>query len=267
MLAMYRATAAKHYSNDVAGNMLIYNDCTRIADQLRQMLDAQAEKDKQSDSPQAMRPSALLYLENDIKAIEGFGKRAYGTEMESQRTIIRDILDGAQGFIHCTEHPFAAVCDEAVAATLDRMREVHRNWKGILSHSALLQSVGSILAAVTGKMIMDIEDMNDISEEASQRLRHFCLEIGKISDLFVAADGSHGSGDLTSIYAPNWFKFQYLSEILDGSLADIKYLWTDGELRLEFEADEVIDLIKALFAESDHRRRAISEIRRTATRG
>lgn len=69
---------------------------------------------------------------------------------------------------------------------------------------------------------------------------------------------------MTAIYVPNWFKFQYLVNILESSLADIKYLWVEGELRLEFSADEVVDLIKALFAESDHRRKAIAEIRRTS---
>jgi protein transport protein DSL1/ZW10 len=59
-------------------------------------------------------------------------------------------------------------------------------------------------------------------------------------------------------------KFQYLANILDSSLADIKYMWTDGELGLEFTAEEVTDLIEALFADSDHRRRAIGEIRRTS---
>jgi centromere/kinetochore protein ZW10 len=67
---------------------------------------------------------------------------------------------------------------------------------------------------------------------------------------------------LTAIYTPNWLKFQYLATILEGSLADIKFLWSEGELRLEFAAQEVIDLIEALFADSEHRRKAIAQIRR-----
>jgi centromere/kinetochore protein ZW10 len=70
----------------------------------------------------------------------------------------------------------------------------------------------------------------------------------------------------TAIYVPSWLRFQYLVNILESSLADIKFLWLEGELGLEFSVEEVIDLIEALFAESDHRRRAISEIRR-APRG
>ena len=67
---------------------------------------------------------------------------------------------------------------------------------------------------------------------------------------------------MTAVYVYNWLRFQYLANILESSLVDIKYLWTEGELSLEFTVDEVVDLIKALFADSHHRRSAISEIRR-----
>lgn len=43
---------------------------------------------------------------------------------------------------------------------------------------------------------------------------------------------------------------------------DIKYLWSQGKLGLEFQMEELVDLIEALFTDSDHRRKAIGEIRR-----
>jgi protein transport protein DSL1/ZW10 len=65
----------------------------------------------------------------------------------------------------------------------------------------------------------------------------------------------------TLIYVPSWLRFQYLANILESSLVDIKYLWKESELRMEFTADEVVDLIRALFAETRQRRDAIAEIR------
>lgn len=261
ILAMYRATAPVYYTNDIAGNMLAYNDSTRLVDELRSFLTRQAEADESSELPLSSRPSKRLRLDADLKSIESFSKRAYGKEMESQRTILRDLLDGAQGFSNCTTAPFAAECENAVSMTVDRIRDVAKQWTGILSHSVLLQSLGSLLATVLNKMIVEIEDMSDISEDESKRLRDFCTRVSAISDLFTQPQQQ---GDMTGIYTPNWFKFQYLGEILESSLADIKYLWTEGELKLEFEADEVVDLIEALFADSDYRRKAIADIRRTA---
>ncbi|KAF2090490.1 WD40 repeat-like protein [Saccharata proteae CBS 121410] len=262
VLAMYRATASTYYSKDEAANMLMYNDGSRLVDEIRNFLTEQAQKDQSSSLPLSSRPSSKLRLDSDIRAIEGFSKRAYGKEMESQRTILRDLLDSAQGFTNCTVPPFAGECDNAVAMTVDRIREVRRQWQGVLSHSALLQSLGSLLATVTNKIIVDIEDMNDISEEDSKRLRQFCDKVTTLNELFTQENAAGEKSDMTGVYSPNWLKFQYLSEILESSLADIKYLWTEGELKLEFEANEVVDLIEALFAESDYRRRAIAEIRR-----
>lgn len=266
LLAMYRATAVMHYSKDVASNMLIYNDCQRLSDRLRIFLQEQAEKDTTSTLPQHLQPSKRLkpLLEADIKIIDGFGKRAYGREMESQRQIIRDHLEDAQGFQDCTNIPFATVCDDAIATTIDRIGDVKRQWQSVLSKSALLQSLGSLVSAALTKFINDVEDKADIAEDESRKLHGYCVSLSTLAQHFQTEDDSGEMRDMAGIYTPNWFKFQYLSEILDSSLADIKYFWTDGELKLEMEAEEVIGLIEALFAPSEHRRRAIAEIRRTS---
>jgi centromere/kinetochore protein ZW10 len=264
VLAIYRATASTAYGKLDSGNMLIYNDASRLADQIRSFVNKQAQKDASSTLPTHLRPSSRLRLDNDIKALETFAKRAYSAEMESQRTIIRDMLDGAQGFSNCNAEPFASACESAVSITEGRLRDVHKQWASILSRSALLQSSASLLSTAIGKMIMEIEEIQDIGEEESKKLRQLCDEMSKVKDLFMQehAEGGEAS-DMTGIYCPNWFKFQYLGELLESSLADIKYLWTEGELRLEFEADEVTDLIEALFADSDYRRKAIADIRRS----
>ena len=257
VLSMYRASAPNYYARDINGSMFLYNDSIWIAERLRQIAEGH--------SKQLGRPR----LEADVEALEHFGKRAYGKEMESQRTIIGDLLDGAQGFSNCTEPPFAQECDLAISSVVDRLRYVHKQWRSVLSRSALLQSLGSLLSTVVNKIIVDICDMSDISEPESQRLTAFCNRIAALEDLFTP-ESTHGAPfdmesavPLTAIYAPNWLKFQYLSQILDSTLVDIKYLWTEGELRLEFTADELADLIQALFADSEHRRRAIAEIRRS----
>ncbi|KAH9860517.1 hypothetical protein J1614_011848 [Plenodomus biglobosus] len=266
LLAMYRATAVMHYSRDTASNMLIYNDCQRLSDRLRTLLRELQASDEISTLPHHLKPSVRLTprIEADIRSIDGFGKRAYGREMESQRQILRDHLEDAQGFQGCTNMPFAAVCDNAIATTIDRISDVKRQWQNILSHSALLQSLGSLVSATLTKFINDVEEVSDIAEDESRKLHSYCVSLASLSQHFQTQDDNGETRDMVSIYTPVWFKFQYLSEILDSSLADIKYFWTDGELKLEMEAEEVVGLIEALFAPSDHRRRAIAEIRRTS---
>ena len=272
VLAMYRASASTSYASHPSGSMFLYNDSLWLAERLQQLVSHHTTRSgKQIQS----RTAHNLNLDAHILALESFGKRSYTKEMESQHTIITDLLDGAQGFVHCTEHPFNQECDIAIASTVDRLRGLHKQWKDVLSHSALLQSLGSLLSTVMDKMIVDIEDMSDISEPESQQLAAYCNRIAALETLFPPApqsstdrtDAAHPQDNgqdpvpLTAVYASHWRKFQYLANILESSLVDIKYLWTEGELGLEFDTEELVDLIVALFADTPHRRAAVAEIR------
>ena len=254
VLAMFRATAPSYYTTSLSnGNMHLYNDCMYIAEKLRD----------------ASLAPEFAKLRSDCGSIEKFAKTAYGREMDVQRTILTDLLDGAQGFTSCTQFPYSKQCEDAVGSVVDRIRQVHKEWSPILSHSALLQSVGSLLSKVIDKMIRDVEDMETITEPASQRLASFCMQISDLGGLFVPAERPPSGAEvvpITAVYVSNWLRFQYMANILESSLVDIKYLWTEGELSLEFSADEVIDMIKALFADSPNRRNAIADIRRSRSR-
>ena len=236
MLSLYRATAPNFYACNSSGNMFIYNDSLYMAEQLRKLAQDEILPHKSGETA----------FGSDISALELFGKRAYGKEMDSQRTILSDLLDGAQDFSSCTEPPFAHECDVAISSVVDRLRELHKQWTPVLSHSALLQSTGSLLSTVVNKIIVDIGDMNDISEPESQKLASFCNRIALLEDLFLPEQADKkdtGEAPLprTAIYVPNWLKFQFLSN----------------------GVNELVDLIEALFSDSEHRRRAIAEIKRS----
>ena len=255
VLALFRASSSPANPHP-CGNMLLYNDCLWLAEQLQKAATSITSDESSSEDRNALASALKIY-----------GKRSYSKEMDLQRSIITDLLEGAQGFVNCTELPFNHECDTAVASTIDRIRQLYGEWKVVLSHSALLQAIGSLLSTVCSKMIMDIEDVSDISEPESQQLTRYCSRIAGLEDIFtpdVPNPRSSEAGNivpLTAAYVSSWLKFQYLANILESSLADIKYLWTEEGLGLEFETEEVIDLIVALFAESPHRRAAINEIR------
>ena len=272
VLAMYRASASTSYASHTSGSMFLYNDSLWLAERLQQLCSNHITR---SGNRIQSRTAHNLNLEAHVPALESYGKRAYAKEMESQRTIITDLLDGAQGFTNCTEHPFNQECDIAIASTVDRLRGLHKQWKDVLSHSALLQSLGSLLSTVMNKVVVDIEDMSDISEPESQQLTAYCNRIAALEDLFLpipqpltdpttGAPPQSNERDLvppTELYAPHWRKFQHLASILESPLVDIKHSWTDGDLGLDFDTEELVDLVVALFADTPHRRGAVAEIR------
>ena len=272
VLAMYRASASTSYASHISGSMFLYNDGLWLAERLQQLCSVHITR---SGKHIQGRTAHNLNLEAHVPALESYGKRAYAKEMESQRTIITDLLDGAQGFTNCTEHPFNQECDIAIASTVDRLRGLHKQWKDVLSHSALLQSLGSLLSTVLNKIVVDIEDMSDISEPESQQLAAYCNRIAALEDLFLPVpqlppDPTTGAPPqsneqdlvpLTALYAPHWQKFLHLASILESPLVDIKHSWTEGDLGLDFDTEELVDLIMALFADTPHRRGAVAEIR------
>lgn len=248
--------------------MLLYNDSYWLGDQLRSLVSQLS----QSPSEQFLQPHEKTNLESDSVELETFGKTAYKKEMETQRAGITTLLEAAKGFDDCTTEPNATRCEDVIDAIVSKIRDLSAIWSGVLSRSVSLQSLGSLISHIISAIVIDIEDMSDISELESQQLAKLCGKISDLEDLFMPdEDTSTPRQDqpdrvpLTPIYTPNWFRFQFLVNILESSLADIRYLWTEGELKLEFSADEVIDLIEALFTDSEQRRRIIADIKRGST--
>lgn len=271
VLAMYRASATTVYSSAESSNMLIHNDTMHLCDSLSSLTTGAAPAVSLSSSIRAR-------LAKDIDGLEIFAQRVYTIEIDSLQTMIHDHLDGAQGFSNCTTYPHSDACSTAVSVCVSQIQSIHARWSTLLSQSTLLNAVGSLLESAISKTILDILDLSDIGADESKQLKSYCDQISELRSLFTipqsASNASTGSSagmsaskdeagqtDETLNYVPSWLRFQYLGEILESSLADIKYLWLDGELSLEFSQEEVLELIEALFADSEHRRRAIADVR------
>lgn len=67
----------------------IYNDSLWLAEKLRSY---EAQWNDRHDLP--VRAKGKLQLGKDILLLENFGKRAYKNEMNTQRTVLKDLLGG-----------------------------------------------------------------------------------------------------------------------------------------------------------------------------
>lgn len=86
---MYRAISPYYYSLEPAGNMYLYNDAMWLSERFQQFL---SDWNIRDDIPRDVY--VLVKLDNEIKVLVSFGKRAYTNELNSQRTIINDLLGG-----------------------------------------------------------------------------------------------------------------------------------------------------------------------------
>jgi len=224
----------------------------------------------------SQRANGKVRLDSEIQILEKFGKRAYGSEMSTQRTILNDLLGGksvtisailqlltkagAQNFLQ-QDGQSAADDKLAIDSVVSHIRTLSAEWKEILSKSAWAQATGSLLSTVAKKIILDIEDLTSLGADEAYRVANLISKIVQLDDLFLPENKDEPQIPVTSQYAPNWLKLHFLSEVLQSDLKDVKYLWFESDLSLYFTAQEVIELIELSFENNFRTREAIASIR------
>ncbi|CAK7202365.1 ribosome bioproteinsis protein ytm1 [Sporothrix eucalyptigena] len=268
-LAMFRAVSPHYYALEVGGSMYLYNDAMYLAERLAELSTTWNEKLSASSSSSS---ASMLRLDGEVAKLQAFASRAYGREMAVQKTVLRDLLGGDQnvlqgsssgsrGFLQQNETDEDA--DDYVDAAVARVRSMAAAWEDVLAPSAWSQAVGALADAVAQKLILDVLDMTSISQDEAFGLANLIQKVTELDDLFRAPaedDGGEESIPMTSQYAPNWLRLQYLSEVLQSNLREVRYLWMESELSLYFTADEVIDLLRMSFQESARSREVEREI-------
>jgi centromere/kinetochore protein ZW10 len=148
----------------------------------------------------------------------------------------------------------------AIDSVVAHIRSLSAEWKEILSKSAWAQATGSLLSAVAKKIILDVQDCPSLGADEAYRVANLISRIVKLDDLFLPENQNQPQIPVTSQYAPNWLKLQFLSEVLQSDLKEVKYLWFESELSLYFTAEEVVDLIELSFENNHRTREAIASI-------
>lgn len=255
VLAMFRAVSPHYYSLDISGsgNMFLYNDATYLAERLTDV--AAAWKAREDIAPRAI---TMLRLDNDIKTLQSFAARAYASEMSTQRTILRDLLGGAQNLLQ--QDADASDLSMQIESATTRVRAMAEAWSSVLSRSAWCQAVGSLVDTLASKLVADVMDLPGIGEEEAYNIASMIAKITELDDLFLPAGAGENEVPTTAQYADNWLRLKYLSEVLQSNLPDVKFLWLESDLSLYFGVAEVVDLIGLSFADNAKSREIVREI-------
>ncbi|KFY63047.1 hypothetical protein V496_04240 [Pseudogymnoascus sp. VKM F-4515 (FW-2607)] len=258
VLAMYRASAPVYYNLAPGGNMYCYNDAMHLSDLLK---DFSATWSQRTDL--GPRAKGKVRLDGEVQSLLKFSRAAYGREMSTQRTIITDLLGGAQSFLNQGGEP----SDDhvAVESVVAHIRSLAAEWRTILSESAWSQAVGALLSTVARKMIRDVTDLTVLGADEAFRVASLIALVTKLDDLFTPEgaddDPENPPVPTTSHYAAFWLKLHFLSEVLQSNLRDLMFLWSKSDLSLYFGAEEVVDLIELSFETNRRTKEAIAEIR------
>ncbi|KAF7952710.1 hypothetical protein EAE96_005941 [Botrytis aclada] len=241
ILAMYRAVSPCYYVDDPKGNMFAYNDATWLVDKLKSF-----SKDwllRKDINPRAL---SLVNIDSEIGPLESFGKRAYKNEMDTQRTILHDLLGGSQNFVYNDS-------ENAIRAVIGHINQQSASWKEILPYSTWASAVGTLVNTVATKIINDIFELTDLGVDDAERIAALIQQVETLESLFKENE--------IGTYSGNWLKMQFLSEVLQSNLKDIRYLWFESHLSLYFSKDEVRDLIELSFEDNPNSRSLIKDIK------
>ncbi|GLB41696.1 putative centromere/kinetochore Zw10 [Lyophyllum shimeji] len=177
--------------------------------------------------------------------------------IEREKQAVNKILkEGAQGFTYTAEQDRYDECESAITEVLQQVRRLAQRLKGILPKSKYYTAIGMVADAALARILKDILALPDIPEIESHRLSELCRIFNAMEGLFVE-DPTQPS--FVVAYVPSWLKFSYLSELLEASMADITYLFEEGAL-VDFQVDELVRLVRALFADTQLRTNTISKL-------
>ncbi|KAG2363253.1 hypothetical protein BDR07DRAFT_1404704 [Suillus spraguei] len=180
----------------------------------------------------------------------------YQDGIDRQRTALGEILASAKGFTDTSDQDRYDDCEMAISHVVREIRSAANTWKPVLPKSKYYTAVGAMVEVSLQRILENILAIPDIPEVESHKLSELCRILAALEGLFVE-DFSESSFVVS--YVPSWLKFSYLSELLEASMADLTYLFEEGAL-VDFEVDELVKLVRALFADTPLRTKTLDKI-------
>lgn len=138
-------------------------------------------------------------------------------------------------------------------------------WDDILARSVWCQAVGSLVEVLAVKIIVDVMEMSSMSHEETNGVSEAIKKVTELDDLFIPSrllgrEKVDGEVPATAQYAASWLRLQYLWQVLEANLNEVRYLWFESELSLYFSAEEVVELVEMSFELNARAKEVIREI-------
>ncbi|KAH9893391.1 hypothetical protein C8Q73DRAFT_746134 [Cubamyces lactineus] len=226
--------------------MRFSNDCRFVGRELQDIV-------SQLNGPKA---TARDKLEEGLESLKVLANSWFEDTIAREERTIEELLDAARGFVDTTHQERYDECESAVNEVLQRIRRVAPQWKAVLAKSKYYDALGALVESAVARVLGDVLALEDITEVESHRLSELCHILNALEGLFVE-DPDQPSFIVS--YVPSWLKYSYLSELLEASIADISYLFEEGAL-VDFEIDELVKLVRALFADTPLRANTINRL-------
>ncbi|XP_074602526.1 zeste-white 10 kinetochore protein [Brevipalpus obovatus] len=148
--------------------------------------------------------------------------------------------------------------EKALKMSLSHIKTVKESWYNILPHSVCNKLIATLVNYLISGIVDTFVKLEDISADASNNLERIFEQA--TSDIENLMKDFHLQNHAV---ISRWLQFKELRIILQASLKDIVERWAEGHgpLAEAFSAENVKNLIRSLFQNTEHRSSALSKIK------
>ncbi|XP_076264656.1 zeste-white 10 kinetochore protein [Rhynchophorus ferrugineus] len=184
----------------------------------------------------------------------------FNNYLEGQVKQINEIMSGAQ-LDGPTIEKVDPKTEKCVRQCLRQQELLKTVWHKVLSYDLYNKYIGLIVDELCKSIINSIVKFEDIPARVAEQL------VDVIKLVLTRAPKLFTDPKEITLFVPLWYKLNEVSFVLNASLVEINDRWADGKgpLALQFEADELKQLIKSLFQNTDRRAAVLERIKDSKT--
>ncbi|XP_058455605.1 centromere/kinetochore protein zw10 isoform X2 [Malaya genurostris] len=187
-------------------------------------------------------------------ALRDQGSQTFQSQLLNQRTLLLQSLESF-ALLEATVE-LGAEPQKAVRQCIRQFDLLKSVWQTVLPENVYNSSIGGLVTTFCAELIKRILNLEDITASLGSGLVDVITIVReKVPLLFMDP-----ADIITTV--KNWTKLIQLHKILDASLVEIIELWGEGKgpLTLNFKAEEIKKLIRALFQNTKHRQMCLASI-------
>lgn len=229
---------------------LFYNNCMYIVYKLSQW----NEEYKTKLASKFLIDSE--FFNNQLQAVRETGADIFSSYVKQQIEQIESIMKDSGIDTLQTAEELPPSVEKAIRQCLRQQELLKTVWQKVLSFHIYNETIGTIMNSLCVYLINAVLRLEDIPSKLDEQL----VEVFKV--VVVRGPKLFTDSKEICLFVKNWIKFNELIFVLSASLVDIDDRWANGKgpLALQFQAEEVKRLIRALFQNTSRRAQVLSNI-------